>query len=911
MKKNDFILLIAVFAYSFLFFHQLPGVNFIIFNLLLTGLLLWQDTSLLKNRNWLITALCSLATSAFVFTVGSSLSLVANITSLLLLSAMSFSRNSSVFMGFLYSVYSAGGSITFMILDIIDRKRSKAVVKKSGFWKNLLLITGGFLVIFILFLLYRESNPLFKDFTKNINLDFISLSWVRFTLTGLILLYGFFYHRSIAPLYRYDISVSSKINPGAGENSEKNGIRRFINIDTEWRSGLILLVLLNLLIVIVNILDAVYLWAGSGLPAGMNFSESVHQGVGTLIFSIIIAICIILFFFRSEMNFYKGSKIIKFFALLWVLQNIFMVISTIYRNHEYISEYSLTYKRTGVYIYLILAVAGLVSTFIKIYSSRKNWYLFRFNGWSFFLVLVIAAGFNWDRIITKYNIANSKILDTGYLLKMSETNIPDLLLLDYEKKLEGAIPQNYKKPVLTNEEKSEWNFSPKTFQNVLHLKLYKFLEAYNTYNWKSWCIDRQRVKSEIMTLEKQGKIKEIDLSNNNLATIDPITSLSHLKSLNLKNNLIEDHSQLAVFTELENLDLSKNKINITDKLSSLKKLKKLKLALNIIVDLKPLQSLDNLELLDISENRNINFASLPVMEKLNYLDISGNMIKNYSYLKNLKSLKTLVLSNAINKNISTIPDFENLQTLCISNNNISTMNYILMSKLRTYKTLTELDISQNNIESLYAFSAPAPSEKRLKTEVLFPALKTLNVSSNKINELYGVEYFSALEELNVTANRIEFLEPLKDMKTISELYIGNNRIADIKTLKNLTKLHVLNVSGNPVSNPEILNDLKLLDTLYAANLGLQNVSCVSALANLKYLGVSGNNITDITLLGKLPKLSTLDISNNPVKDYSPLYKMKSLKILYISYVSNDAYEELQSMLPNTLIYSDYYLRTIK
>ena len=39
MKKNDWILLISVVLYSFLFYNQFAGINYLIFNIaLITGL---------------------------------------------------------------------------------------------------------------------------------------------------------------------------------------------------------------------------------------------------------------------------------------------------------------------------------------------------------------------------------------------------------------------------------------------------------------------------------------------------------------------------------------------------------------------------------------------------------------------------------------------------------------------------------------------------------------------------------------------------------------------------------------------------------------------------------------------------------------------------------------------------------
>ncbi len=913
MKKNDFILMASVAAYSFLFYQQTAGVNFFIFNLLLLVLLVWRDNTLLKNRNWIFVALSCFTTSLFVLIHGNAWATTANIISLLLLSAMSFSKGSSVIIGLLHSVYSMFASIVFMILDIIERREKKQVVeeKKSNFWQRFLIFLGGFIILFILFLLYRASNPLFKDFTKDINLDFISLNWVRFTLIGLVLLYGFFYHRNIGSLFRYDTTTSGKLNADAVVNNEK-GVRKFMNLETEWVSGLVLLILLNILIIFVNILDAVYLWQGRGLPAGMGFSESVHQGVGTLILSILIAISIILFMFRSEMNFHKKNGVLKFFAVLWVIQNIFMVVSTIYRNQIYISEYSLTYKRIGVYIYLALAIAGLASTSIKIIRAKSNWYLFRFNGWSFLLALVITAGFNWDSIITRYNINHSKLLDAKYLLELSNANIPELLMLDNDKKLTGKIPEDLKDEDISSEfSRSRNDFISKTNQNILDWKVYNFLNELKESGWRSWCIDKQKVYDKIFELEKAGKIPTIDLSNYSLSTIDAISSFSQLKTLILKNNFLADIADLKNFTNLESVDISGNKINSLEKLPSLKKLKEFKLSGNTVHELGALKTLTALETLDISNNGLLAFKTLPVMDKLTYLDISGDQIKDYSSLKNLKNLKTLVLMNAVNRDVSTMPKLENLTSLCVSHNNISMGDFILMNKLLNFDNLTSLDISQNNLESLRAFDVSRRSYEEQRNKPLFPALKKLNLTGDKLFMLDGIYNFPALEELTATLNNISSLDAIKDLHSLTRLIIDNNQIKDVSDLQNLTGLKTLDISGNPLTNPEIIKNLKGLDTLSANRIGLGNINFVAPLINLKELNLIGNNIISLSPLLKLTKLESLNITNNPVTDFTPLYKMKSLKYLYIPYVDSEVLSALQEHLPNTVIYENDMIMTAK
>ncbi len=45
------------------------------------------------------------------------------------------------------------------------------------------------------------------------------------------------------------------------------------------------------------------------------------------------------------------------------------------KNSEYVLNLGLTYKRLGVYAFLILAIIGLIFTFIKIHQQKTNAYL--------------------------------------------------------------------------------------------------------------------------------------------------------------------------------------------------------------------------------------------------------------------------------------------------------------------------------------------------------------------------------------------------------------------------------------------------------------------------------------------------------------------------------------------------------
>ncbi|MEE9350538.1 MAG: DUF4153 domain-containing protein, partial [Flavobacteriaceae bacterium] len=156
--------------------------------------------------------------------------------------------------------------------------------------------------------------------------------------------------------------------------------------------------------------------------SGSVFSSQVHSGINALIASIVIAIIILLYVFRGDINFYKENKTLKRLAFAWIILNIILVLSIATKNGQYIYYFGLTYKRIGVLIYLTLAVTGLITTLLKIDQIKNIWYLLRINTKAAFVVLIIASTVNWDYHITNYNFNYAKSMDFKYLIELSNNN---------------------------------------------------------------------------------------------------------------------------------------------------------------------------------------------------------------------------------------------------------------------------------------------------------------------------------------------------------------------------------------------------------------------------------------------------------------------------------------------------------
>lgn len=830
MKKNDILLLASVALYSYLFYGQSAGINFLIFSIALVSMIFIRKPSLITDRPWIFAALGSIASSVAVVMYGNTLSVISNLISLSLLASFSINKNSSLILALLYALYSYLSSIAFMVIHLFEKKLSDTSQKNSLTTKSTLMIVP--LVITIaFFFLYREANPVFKNFTENLRFDFITWPWVRFTLAGFLLLYGFFNQRNILYLFNKDLEASDSLNIGSLEDNgifsgEENGK------ENENLSGIILFGLLNLLLLSVNILDINFLWITQSVPEDMTYSEFVHQGVGLLIVSILIAIAIILYYFRGGLNFYEKNTVLKLLAYAWIIQNALLIITTAYKNGLYVNEFSLTYKRIGVFVYLLLSLAGLVTTFIKIIQIKSNWFLFRKNGWIFYSLLIAGCFINWDRLIIGYNVEHSKELDKDYLLSLSASTLPDLI--------KQAVPENNSTGII----------EPSVLR-PLHTKTYDFLLNRNNSEWQSWNMEDEKIQEEILSLEQKGMINDLNLSDNKINDLRPLRMFSLMKMLDVSINNIENLGQLSYFPELEKVNLSDNKITGIDQLPALPKLKSIDLSSNRLHTISTLARTKNLEELILQSNSG-KIDSYPELPHLKALNLSGTEVADYNF-PHFKKLKSLQLNNINKKRLGTLPHLPELETISLSGNNLNSSDEFVFSRLSGYKNLKTLNLSRNNLSSIESIAFEGNQ------------ITHLNLRQNDLKNIKGIEKYTALQSLDLSNCSLTNITLLGMTPLLTSLDLTANRITNLHGLSGLVNLKKLDLTANRINE----------------------ISALQNLVRLEVLDLDGNSISDITALKKLQNLKKLNLENNSIFDYSPIASLKNLESLQLTFVTDD------------------------
>jgi hypothetical protein len=427
-----------------------------------------------------------------------------------------------------YAAASALGNYVLFIISFIEnlqQVKGSGTRKPLGIRKALRFLVIPFLIAAVFFLLYSLSNAVFENVVKDMGIalqNFFSkiftwFSWDRFGflllglfVTGGLLMKSNTNHFSEKDYSQHNDLWRKKNNLQRWKESAlfdilrlfmgrfANGIMALRNENTV---GIISLLMLNVLLLFINVIDVKYVWLGATYTADLNLKDYVHEGAGMLIFSIVLAMMVLLFFFRGNLNFYKKNKWLRYGAYGWILQNAILVISVLLRDSYYIQHMGLAYKRIGLLVFLSMVLMGLFTVFIKIHQKKTAYYLLRVNGWFAIVLLVTTSCIHWDETMARYNLAHKQTIpvDVHFLLTLSDKTLP--LLAQNPDVLDAKINEG---PVETeNPDRKE--LSPR---QEFEERVKDFNEAQQKYSWLSWNRADAYVKKQFQNNNIMSSLKK-------------------------------------------------------------------------------------------------------------------------------------------------------------------------------------------------------------------------------------------------------------------------------------------------------------------------------------------------------------------------------------------------------------------
>ena len=429
MKKLHFILASSL-VFTLLFYKEDLGLNWAIFGMMQTALICYFFQEKFTSRLHLILVVTSVL-SCFAFAwYGDFSSFFAMALSIIFLQFKTQEPKLKLLQALPLVLMNGIASLGRILMFSQYLPKRKV---NSGFAKKVIayfVIPVVFLGLFLIVYSFGSDHfsSLFTDYYLDID------AWQAFVLTAL----GFFISFTF---WNYWIPEVCHEKNDLLDNDFKEAVKTqnqnsfsFLDIDFERKSGEITFFLLNiLLLVFITTYNYEQFFE---VVKKINLSSDTHERVTAVIFSIIMAVGIILFYFKGGFNFDEKARKLKKLAKIWILLNGVLILSTIIKNSEYVSFFGLTYKRLGVYAFLILAIIGLVISFIKITKQKTNAFLFNQMIWYFYGTILLCSFVNWGNLITNYNISVNKGVEPTFL---SRLNFNDEVRRDYflQNKLDG------------------------------------------------------------------------------------------------------------------------------------------------------------------------------------------------------------------------------------------------------------------------------------------------------------------------------------------------------------------------------------------------------------------------------------------------------------------------------------------
>ncbi len=317
-------------------------------------------------------------------------------------------------------------------------------------------------VIFII--LFGNANPIFTRWFDKMNWNFIS-DYITF---GRIFFWSLCMVLFWAVL-RPRIKLSNADDKKAPEG--KTVLDGLFTRQSILRS----LILFNIIFAIQTAMDVTYLWAGASLPEGLSYAEYAQRGAYTLVATALLAAAFVLIVLREGKESDVG-QLARNFIYFWIAQNIFLMVSSIWRLNLYIEEYSLTYLRFSALVWMGLVAIGLVLIVIRMVKRKSNLWLINANSLTLAFVLMSCSTLNMGGIIAHYNVRHNqevsgvgRVLDISYLAELGPSSIPAITWLEEQK------------PAYRDNEYLQ------TIKRRLHNKL-----AFSQENWREWTFQNHR-----------------------------------------------------------------------------------------------------------------------------------------------------------------------------------------------------------------------------------------------------------------------------------------------------------------------------------------------------------------------------------------------------------------------------------
>ena len=428
MKKTLLILLMAI-CWHLLIWEAGLGLNVLLFGVSITVAIAWIKPAAFARTEvkYLLAAWCLAA--FWVFWHNSLLSMVVYwLFGFIALGYLQEIRVRFWIFGIIESIRALFGGWWISIRHLGEQLGAKHAFLPS--WRKVRLLLLPALIVFPFYLIYSQANAALGAFNDMLlkwtdTLFQLEPDWSRVVifLLGWAMVAAFLgYRNGIAPLHQWVAHWTYPLH----RKRKTLWPAKNMALKQEYQSALLTFTALNVLLGIINLLDIAFVWFSRQERTASELSTYVHEGTWLLIFSIVLAMLVVLGFFRANLNFITNNQRLRQLAYVWLGQNAFLALSVGVRNGHYIHHYALAHGRIVVVFFLALVLFGLFTMYLKVKGPKTIYFLLQTNATAVMVALLLAASVNWDSLITRYNLRQEDP-DLYYLLEVLDNNLIPLL----------------------------------------------------------------------------------------------------------------------------------------------------------------------------------------------------------------------------------------------------------------------------------------------------------------------------------------------------------------------------------------------------------------------------------------------------------------------------------------------------
>jgi Domain of unknown function (DUF4173) len=192
----------------------------------------------------------------------------------------------------------------------------------------------------------------------------------------------------------------------------------------------------NGLFLMQNGMDLAFLSGVVPLPDTMTLASYAHRGAYPLIGTALLAGLFVMVILNPATR-AASNKMVRALVVVWIAQNVVLVVSSMVRTWDYVEAYSLTQMRIAALAWMVIVGIGLGLICWRMLRAKSGAWLINANLWALGIMLTAFCFIDMGGMVAKWNVTHAREvggkgahLDLCYMGEMGAGAIGPLMSLE-------------------------------------------------------------------------------------------------------------------------------------------------------------------------------------------------------------------------------------------------------------------------------------------------------------------------------------------------------------------------------------------------------------------------------------------------------------------------------------------------